>query len=103
MGDSFWVAKISNIFWVLEIPEICLGLTVDAGPKPTYEEKMRVPPPWLNSVPILFLQIFLLFRTILLPVFVAVLKLKNLLKLVRILVCGILDYVVVTLPTNYEL
>ena len=32
MGDIFWVAKISNIYF-------------DAGPKPMYEEKMRVPPP----------------------------------------------------------
>ena len=45
MGDIFWVAKISNIFWgVLEIPDILLGLMVDAGPEPKYEEKMRVPP-----------------------------------------------------------
>ena len=40
-----WVAKISNIFLgVLEIPDI-FGCMVDAGPEPTYEEKMRVPPP----------------------------------------------------------
>ena len=47
MEDIFGVAKISNIylcclkflifFWV--------NGTVDAGPEPTYEEKMRVPPP----------------------------------------------------------
>ena len=30
-GISFWIAKISNILGVLEIP--------DAGPEPTYEEK----------------------------------------------------------------
>ena len=31
-------------FGVLEIPDIFWGWTVDAGPEPTYEEKMRVPP-----------------------------------------------------------
>ena len=35
----FWVAKNSNIFWVLDIPDISWGKTVDTGPKPTYEEK----------------------------------------------------------------
>ena len=44
MGVFFWVAKISIFFGVLEIPDIFLGGTVDAGPKPTYTEKMRVPP-----------------------------------------------------------
>ena len=44
MGDIFWVANVSNIFRVLEIPDIVWGYTVDTGPEPTYEEKMRVPP-----------------------------------------------------------
>ena len=30
---------------MIEIPDIFGGWTVDAGPEPTYEEKMRVPPP----------------------------------------------------------
>ena len=34
LGIIFWVAKISNIFW---------GWMVDAGPEPTYDEKMREP------------------------------------------------------------
>ena len=66
-GDIFFFwgggAIISNIFWgggVLEIPVFLGGFfflffflgggcTVDAGPEPTYEEKMRAPPtptPW---------------------------------------------------------
>ena len=43
-GGSFWVGEISNVFGVLEIPDIFLGWTVDAGPEPTDEDKMRVPP-----------------------------------------------------------
>ena len=32
---------------MFEISDIFLGRTVDAGPEPTYEEKMKVPhPPW---------------------------------------------------------
>ena len=31
-------------FGVLEIPDIAWGYTVDAGPEPMCEEKMRVPP-----------------------------------------------------------
>ena len=50
MEDILGVAEISNIFGVLEILDISLGWTVDAGPKPTYEEKMRVPPPPLGFV-----------------------------------------------------
>ena len=47
MGIFLAVAKISNIFWVLEIPDIFLERTVDAGPEPTYTEKIRVGlPPW---------------------------------------------------------
>ena len=50
-GDIFLgVAKISNIVWVLEIPDIFLGWRVDAGPEPTYVEKLRVPPPPLSTV-----------------------------------------------------
>ena len=32
-------------FGVLDIPDIFWRQTVDAGPNPTYEEKVRVPPP----------------------------------------------------------
>ena len=40
MGDIFWVPKISNIFLgCLEFLIFFGGLTVDAGPEPTYEEK----------------------------------------------------------------
>ena len=35
-----------NIFGVFEIPEFFGGLRVNAWPEPTYEEKLRVPPPW---------------------------------------------------------
>ena len=48
MGDIFWVAKISFFYGgggVFEIPDIFGGRRVDAGPEPTYEEKLRVPPP----------------------------------------------------------
>ena len=43
VNDFLGVAKISNIFEVLEIPDISWGLTVDAGPDPTYEEKIELP------------------------------------------------------------
>ena len=45
MGIFFCVAKISNIFLgVLEISDMFFGgWRVDAGPEPTYEEKLRVP------------------------------------------------------------
>ena len=43
-GIFFGVAKISNFLGVLDIPDIFLGWTVDAGLEPTYEEKMRVTP-----------------------------------------------------------
>ena len=45
MGDIFWVANNFKYFWVLEIPNIFGGQTVDAGPEPTYGENIRVPPP----------------------------------------------------------
>ena len=41
MGD---VQKYQAFWGLLDIPDIFGGLTVDAGPKPTYEEKIRVPP-----------------------------------------------------------
>ena len=45
----FWVARISNNFLgCLKFLIFILGRTVDAGPEPTYEEKMRVPPPPLG-------------------------------------------------------
>ena len=37
--------KFQIFFWVLDIPDIVWRQTVDAGPNPTYEEKVRVPPP----------------------------------------------------------
>ena len=43
MGDILEVAKISNIFGVLEISDIFLGWTVDAGREPTMKKKIRVP------------------------------------------------------------
>ena len=44
MGDIFGgLVKFQIFLGVLEIPDI-LGQTVDAGPEPMYEEKMRVPP-----------------------------------------------------------
>ena len=36
--------KFQIFFWVLDIPDIFWRQTVDAGPNPTYEEKVRVPP-----------------------------------------------------------
>ena len=46
MGIFFWVAKISNNFLgCLEFLIFFGGRRVDAGPKPTYEETLRVPPP----------------------------------------------------------
>ena len=57
MGVFWGVAIISYVFFflVLEIPGVFFvvffwgggggACTVDAGPEPTYEEKMRVPPP----------------------------------------------------------
>ena len=41
----FLRGKISNIFGVLAIPDIFWRQMVDAGPNPTYEEKVIVPPP----------------------------------------------------------
>ena len=38
------------IFWVLKIPDVFGGWTEDAGPEPTYEEKMRVPPWGCNTL-----------------------------------------------------
>ena len=39
-GGYFWqLLKFKTFFWVLEIPDIFLGRTVDAGPEPTYTEK----------------------------------------------------------------
>ena len=37
--------KFQIFFGVLDIPNIFWRQTVDAGPNPTYEEKVRVPPP----------------------------------------------------------
>ena len=37
--------KIQIFFGVLDIPNLFWRHTVDAGPNPTYEEKVRVPPP----------------------------------------------------------
>ena len=44
-GGYFWgLLEFQIFFGVLEIPDIFLGLTEDAGPEPTYEYKVRVPP-----------------------------------------------------------
>ena len=45
MGVFFRSLNFQIFFVVLEIPDIFLGQTVDAEPEPTYEEKIRVPPP----------------------------------------------------------
>ena len=37
--------KFQIFFWVLDIPDIFWRQTVDAGPNPTYVEKVRVTPP----------------------------------------------------------
>ena len=37
--------KFQILFGVLDIPDIFWRQTVDAEPNPTYEEKVRVPPP----------------------------------------------------------
>ena len=48
MEIYFWAAKM-HFFWSkLDIPVSCCFfflLTVGAGSKPTYKEKIRVPPP----------------------------------------------------------
>ena len=41
----FGVGKISNIFFGCLKFLLLLGRTIDAGPEPTYEEKLRVAPP----------------------------------------------------------
>ena len=37
--------KFQIFFWMLDNPDIFWRQTVDAGPNPTYEERVRVPPP----------------------------------------------------------
>ena len=44
MGDTFWVAKFSNIFLGAWNSWYFWEWTVDAGSEPTYAEKMRVSP-----------------------------------------------------------
>ena len=44
MGINFGLLKFQIFFGVLEIPDIFWGRRVDAGPEPTYGEKLRVPP-----------------------------------------------------------
>ena len=43
--NTFAWQKFQIFFWVLDISDIFWRQTVDAGPNPTYEEKMRLPPP----------------------------------------------------------
>ena len=51
MEDIFGVTKIpKKIIGVLEMPDIFFLWTVDAVPKPKYEEKMIVPPLWDLSI-----------------------------------------------------
>ena len=46
----FWVARIlKNFLGCSKFLIFIFGRTVYAGPEPTYEEKMRVPPPSLPS------------------------------------------------------
>ena len=42
--------KNENVLGVLDIPDIFWRQTVDAGPNPTYEEKVRVPPPHTHTL-----------------------------------------------------
>ena len=45
MGDILGIGKFQIFFGVLEkIPDILRWRTVDAGPEPRYEEKVRVTP-----------------------------------------------------------
>ena len=37
-----------NFFCISDTPDIIWGLSLDAGPTPTYEEKLKVPPPLFN-------------------------------------------------------
>ena len=48
-GYFIGLLKFQIFFGVLEIPDIFGGLTVDTGPEPTYEEKMRVPA-WASTM-----------------------------------------------------
>ena len=48
------VVKISNIFWGCLKFLIFFGVNGDAGPEPTYEEKMTVPP-WVPEFLFFFL------------------------------------------------
>ena len=43
--NIFGWQKFQIFFGVLDFPDIFLPQTVDAGPNPTYEEKVRLPPP----------------------------------------------------------
>ena len=43
--------KFEIFFGVLDIPDFFWRQTVDAGPNPTYEEKVRVPPPLPHPPP----------------------------------------------------
>ena len=45
MGVFFGLLKIQIFFGVLEIPDIFLGCTIDAGSEPTYTEKNESTPP----------------------------------------------------------
>ena len=44
MEIFFETAKFKYFLGMPDIPDTFFGLTVDAGSKPTYEEKLRVPP-----------------------------------------------------------
>ena len=68
MGIFFWgvgLQKLQILFWCIpDIPDI-----LDAGSKPTYEEKMRVPP-WDINIPHFQLFFFLLTVKVLIYEFV---------------------------------
>ena len=45
LGYFFGLLKFKYFFGVLEIPDIFLGWTVDAGSEPKYAEKLEYPAP----------------------------------------------------------
>ena len=52
MEDIFGLLKFQIFIWGAEILDIFWGWSVDAGPEPRYEDKMRVPPPQLKPIPV---------------------------------------------------
>ena len=51
-GGYFWgLLKYQIFFGVLDIPDIFWGWRASAGPEPTYEEKMKLPPRGGSPIP----------------------------------------------------